>query len=635
MSDFYPFIIAGLVSGAVYGLAATGLVLTYKTSGIFNFAHGSIAAAAAYLFYQVRQQWGLPWPIAIVLAVLVAGPIFGLVLERLAHALSGTTTAAKVVATVGLLIGVQGLLSAVYGAETRASRSFLPTKVLSLGTVNVGVDQILVFLIAVSGTVALTVFLRSSRVGTAMRGVVDDPDLLDLAGTSPTQVRRVAWTIGSVFAGLSGVLIAPAIGLDPLLLTLLVVQAFGAAAIGRFASLPLTFVGGLVIGLGAAMSSKYVNQVHVLSGLPPSIPFIVLFGVLIFTRRGRLVELGALTRRRHEVARGSQRTARLVGGAALFAVLASVPAFASSRLPVFTAALIYVLVFASLRLLVGTSGQVSLCHVAFAAVGATSFAHFAGGAGLGLPWPVALLAAGLLAVPVGAIVAIPAIRLSGLYLALATLGFGILIERLVYPMGVMFGVDGLAKAPRPHLGFLNVSSDKGFYFLCLVIVILGMVLIRLVTQSWIGRVLRAMADSPLALTTLGSNVNATRVFVFCLSAFLAGIAGALYASFSGTTSGISFTALLSLTLIVVLAINGNGELRAPVGAAFALYVIPSYIRNPTFNDYLPVLFGVSAIAVSVLSNPRFDPAGRVRAWADASRRRARVSRVAIRLQRAG
>src|SRR5437879_5233192 len=278
VSDFYPFIIAGLVSGAVYGLAATGLVLTYKTSGIFNFAHGAVAASAAYLFYQVRQQWGLPWPVAIVVAVLVAGPIFGIVLERLAHALSGTTTAAKVVATVGLLIGVQGLLSAVYGAETRASRSFLPTKVLSLGTVNVGVDQILVFLIAVGGTVALTVFLRSSRVGTAMRGVVDDPDLLDLAGTSPTQVRRLAWTIGSVFAALSGVLIAPAIGLDPLLLTLLVVQAFGAAAIGRFASLPLTFVGGLVIGLGAAMSSKYVNQVHALSGLPPSIPFIVLFG---------------------------------------------------------------------------------------------------------------------------------------------------------------------------------------------------------------------------------------------------------------------------------------------------------------------------------------------------------------------
>src|SRR5947208_7678726 len=128
VSDFYPFIIAGLVSGAVYGLAATGLVLTYKTSGIFNFAHGAIAASAAYLFYQVRQQWGLPWPVALVLAVLVAGPIFGLALERLANALSGTTTAAKVVATVGLLIGVQGLLSAVYGAETRASRSFLPTK---------------------------------------------------------------------------------------------------------------------------------------------------------------------------------------------------------------------------------------------------------------------------------------------------------------------------------------------------------------------------------------------------------------------------------------------------------------------------------------------------------------------------
>jgi len=632
MSDFYPFIIAGLVSGAVYGLAATGLVLTYKTSGIFNFAHGAMAAAGAYLFYQVRQQWGLPWPVAFVVAVLVAGPIFGLVLERLAHALSGTTTAAKIVATVGLLIGVQGLLAAIYGGETRASRAFLPTKVLSLGSINVGVDQILVFVIAVSITLALTIFLRSSRVGTAMRGVVDDPDLLDLAGTSPTQVRRLAWTIGTLFAALSGVLLAPAVGLDPLLLTLLVVQAFGAAAIGRFASLPLSFVGGLVIGLGQAICSKYVNNVHALAGLPPSLPFIVFFGVLLLTRRGRLVELGALTRKRREATGADRRRIQIAGAVALLALVASVPAFASSRLPVFTAALIYVLVFASLRLLVGTSGQVSLCHVAFAAVGATSFAHFAGGAGL--PWAVALLAAGLVAVPVGAFVAIPAIRLSGLYLALATLGFGILMERLVYPMGVMFGVTGLAKAPRPHLGFVNVSSDKGFYLLCLAIVVLGMLLIRVVTQSWIGRVLRAMSDSPLALTTLGSNVNATRVFVFCLSAFLAGIGGALYASFSGTTSGISFTALLSLTLIVVLAINGNGELRAPVGAAFALYVIPSYIRNETFNEYLPVLFGVTAVAVSVLSNQRYDPAARLHNLATASRRRARATRVTLRLRRA-
>ena len=632
MSDFYPFIIAGLVSGAVYGLTATGLVLTYKTSGIFNFAHGAMAAAAAYVFFQVRQEWGLPWPLAFVVSVLVAGPLFGLLLERLGHALSGTTTAAKVVGTVGLLTGLQGLLAAIYGAQTRAFSSFLPTTVHSLGSINIGTDQILVFLIALAGTVALTAFLHSSRIGTAMRGVVDDPDLLDLAGTSPTRVRRLAWMIGSVFAALSGVLLAPTIGLDPLLLTLLVVYSFGAAAIGRFTSLPLTFVGGLVIGLGAALSSKYVNDVPTLSGLPPSLPFLVLFVVLVLTRRGRLVELGTLARRRRENGRSGRRAVGVAGGIALLALVASVPAFAAGRLPVFTAALIYVLVFASLRLLVSISGQVSLCHVAFAAVGATSFAHLT--TGLGLPWPIALVGAGLVTVPVGAIIAIPAIRLSGLYLALATLGFGILMERLVYPMGLMFGSDGLAKAPRPSLGPIDVTSDKGYYLLCLVIVILGMGLIHVVTRSWIGRVLRAMSDSPLALTTLGSNVNATRVFVFCLSAFLTGIAGGLFMSFSGTTGPASFFALLSLTLIVILAINGNGALRAPVGAAFALYVIPSYLRNETFNEYLPVLFGVSAIAVSVLSNPRFDPGGRVRSWVAASRRRTRSTRLNVRLERA-
>jgi branched-subunit amino acid ABC-type transport system permease component len=601
MSDFYPFLVAGLVSGAVYGLTATGLVLTYKTSGIFNFAHGGLAAAGAYLFFQLREEWDLPWPLAFVLVVLVAAPLVGLLLEQLADWLNGASVAAKVVATIGLLTALQGLLTAIYGAAVRNARAFLPTDVHSLGSVNVGEDQMLVFAIAVATTVALSLYLRRSRMGTAMRGVVDDPALLDLAGTSPVRVRRVAWAIGSSFAALSGVLLAPTIGLDPVLLTLLAVQAFGAAAIGGFSSLPLTLVGGLVLGVGSAVSTKYVVDVPVLSGLPPSLPFIALFVVLVLTRRGRFVELGTVVARRHLAQRrGTGRPVRLIGGTGLVVLLVLVPWLVDSRLPVYTTAVVYVLVFASLRLLVATSGQVSLCHVAFAAVGATTFAHLTHG--VGLPWGVALFLTGLLTVPIGAIVAIPAIRLSGLYLALATFGFGILVERLLYPMGLMFGADGFAVAPRPDFGPIDGASDRTYYLVCLAIVLAGVLCLHLVDRSRLGRLLRGMADSPLALSTLGVGVTVTRVIVFCVSAFFAGIAGGLFASFSGTTSGISFNAFQSLSLVVVLAIAGRGKLVAPVVAAAALYVVPSHIGSATFDDYLPVLFGVSAIAVSVMTN---------------------------------
>ncbi len=633
MRDFFPFIIAGLVTGSVYGLAATGLVLSYQTSGIFNFGHGAIAAVGAYLFFQLRQEWGVPWPIAGVVVLVIAGLVIGYVFERLARGLEGTSTAARVVATVGVLIAIQGLLTATYGPAARDSRTFLPTHVFSIGGVNVGLDQVIVFLVALGATAALTQYLRLTATGSAMRAVVDDSQLLDLAGTNPTRVRRTSWAIGSAFAALSGVLLAPAIGLDPLLLTLLVIQAFGAAAIGRFSSLPLTFGGGLVVGLIASLSTKYVSQYQVLSGFPAAVPFIVLFVVLVFARRGWLAELGTSAARKVGRRPHASRRARIVGVVSLIAVVAAAPFFAGPRLPVYSTALVFVLVFASLRLLVVTSGQVSLCHATFAAVGATTFAHLAGGAGL--PWLLALLLAGLLAVPVGAVVAVPAIRLSGLFLALATFGFGILVERLVFPMAIMFGKGGQVTAPRPDLGVFDTNTPKGFYYVAVVIVILGLAGIHAANRSRLGRLLRGMADSPVALATLGTSVNITRVIVFCLSAFFAAVAGALFASFSGTVGGVSFPSFLSLTLVVVLAIAGGGELLAPVVAAVALQIVPSYVRNATFNDYLPVLFGVSAVAVAVLSNPRLDVDARLRALGTRVHWRDRTSRIAVRARAVG
>ena len=122
---------------------------------------------------------------------------------------------------------------------------------------------------------------RTRRTGSSMRAVVDNPELLDLSGTDPARVRTASWIIGCGFAALTGVLIGPTLGLEATLLTLLVVQAFGAIAIGRFASLPLTYAGGLMIGVGSALLTRYVASNHSLSGLPSSLPFVVLFVVLI------------------------------------------------------------------------------------------------------------------------------------------------------------------------------------------------------------------------------------------------------------------------------------------------------------------------------------------------------------------
>src|SRR4051812_27392975 len=285
MRSLLPFIVLGLVDGSVYGLTAMGLVLTYKTTGVFNFAHGAFATGAAYLFFELGSQRGLPWPIALVLTVGLIAGLGGPLMELVGRRLRAVPVATQVVATVGMLLAIQGTVEAVYGASAMPFPSFLPAGTVHLPGVVVGLDQLLVLAVALLLAIALFVFFRRSRLGLSMQAVVDNPDLVGLAGTSPVRVRTVAWTIGLAIAALSGVLLGPSLGLNAPLLTLLVVQAFGAAAVGGFATLRAAYVGGLVLGVAADISGKYVRDFQFLSGVPRSLPFLFLLGLLLIAPR--------------------------------------------------------------------------------------------------------------------------------------------------------------------------------------------------------------------------------------------------------------------------------------------------------------------------------------------------------------
>ena len=597
MSELLPFIVIGIVSGSVYGLTGTGLVLTYKTSGIFNFAQGSVAALAVFLFYFLHVQHGMNWPLTVAICLLVLGPAMGLALEQLARVLADVSDTLKIASTIGIILIVLGL-GQIWFPTSPQVPPFLPTTTVHILGVNVGYDQMTVFVVSLVLAVALFYFFRSIRLGIAMRGVVDDPDLIAMTGESPNRVRRWAWVIGSVFAALSGILLAPSLNLDAAILTLLVVQAFGAAAIGYFSSLPLTYVGGLAIGILGAVSTKYVTQVPALAGLPPSLPFIVLFIALIVTPRAKLTSRRFVPSRLWADAWYAPPRVRLLVGGLFLVLVCFVPEFAGTNLSVYSAAMVDVILFLSLGLLIRNAGQVSLCQYGFAAVGAAAMAHFT--TGLGIPWVLSILLAGLVAVPVGAIVAIPAIRLTGVFLALATLGFGILLEQMFYTQNWMFGptTNGIA-ATRPHLGGLNVGSDTGFYYVIVVFALLAVSLTLAIRSGRMGRILRAMSDSPLALETHGATVNVARVIVFCISSFLASIAGALTASLFHFAVGSEFASFNSLTLVCLVVIITIGDPWYAIISAFSLEVLPSLINFSNIQVYLGILFGVSAMMVPV------------------------------------
>jgi ABC-type branched-subunit amino acid transport system ATPase component/branched-subunit amino acid ABC-type transport system permease component len=617
MQEFLPFIVIGIATGAVYGLAGVGLVLAYKTSGIFNLAYGAIAALTVFVFYWLHDEHGWPWALAAVVCVLVIGPAEGLLMELLGRALERVGATLKVVATVGLLLIVLGVGELWYGNNEVNFPPFLPTSTIPILGVNIGWDQITVTIISLIATAVLYWFFRSVRMGYAMRGVVDNPDLLSMTGENPIRVRRWAWIISMTFCSMAGLLLAPGLSLNAVIISTLVVYAFGAAAIGGFSSLPLTFLGGLLVGIAGSLATKYSGSITWLSGLPPAIPFIVLFLALCVTPKAKLAERRVVTTLPVKKPWYAPWRVRGMTFAIGLVVLCLIPKLVGDHLAIWASFLADAILLLSLGLLVRVSGQISLCHLAFAAVGAASFAHFTDS--YHIPWLLALLLAMLVALPVGAIVAIPAIRLSGLFLALATLGFGILLQYLFYSTNLMFGLttSGIP-APRPDVSIfgLSLASDEGFYYVLLIAAVLSTAVIMVIQRSRMGRLLGALADSPLALETQGATTNVIKVLVFCLSAAFASLAGALIAVEFHYAVGANYDPFLSLVYVALVVIAIGGEPWYALIAALGVSVIPGYFTSSNVTTYLQIFFGVMAAVYAAFESRAATVPLRVRQFLD-------------------
>lgn len=626
--SFVPYIVAGLVTGSLYGLSGIGLVLTYRTSGVLNFGHGAIAAAAAFAFFDLHDQHGVAWPIAAMITVVGIGVVVGWVLEWLTRHLGDAPAATVVVATVGLFLAFDGALLVNTHDSVRSLPAFLPQSGFHIAHVLVTWEEVIEAGVALAGAFGLYVFLQRARLGVAMRAVVDNTTLVRLIGERPSRVRRTAWSIGCAFAAVSGILLARSQELDPTQLTLLVVEAFGACAIGRFSSLPLTYVGGLLVGLVSAMATDLFTSAT-LAKVPSAVPFLVLIVALLAVPASRLPRGNATFRGLVSNAPPLSRSAAAALTGLSTVALVVLPHVVGSRLPVWISAEGEFVVFGSLALLLWTSGQVSLCQVSFAALGATSMSHLTSS---GVPWVISLVVAGLLTVPIGALVSIPAIRLSGIYLALVTLGFGLVLQLVFYPTFLMFGRSLTLSSRRPVLGPFS-GSDMSLYYVGLIVAGLAAALLVTVHRSRFGRLLRAMSETPTMLSTLGLSVNVTRLLVFCISAFLAGVGGALGMT-QFAASGAAFDPIQSLLLVAVLAIcaiSGTRLILTSVFAALLLVVLPGYSHGFTVDEQT-LLFGVAAVGAGLMLAGRETLQVSWNRWTTAAAKRRRRSPVAARFE---
>jgi len=254
-------VIGGVITGVVYSLAALGLVIVYRATRILNFAHGAMGMVSAYVFGRWLHEASaplLPTPVALVLTILFAIAL-GLAVERLViRPLRDASILTKVIATLAFLTVLQYLVGAIFGDATYFFRSIFPAD-----TFNIGIEYLpysALLNVAVTGVIVLllTIFLRFTKMGTALRAVSNDPDAAALSGINVTRVNQVAWAIGSVLAAVAGLLLIPDTNLNTFTLTLTVIlYGIGAAVFGGLVSLPLTLLGGIILGVATSLTSVY------------------------------------------------------------------------------------------------------------------------------------------------------------------------------------------------------------------------------------------------------------------------------------------------------------------------------------------------------------------------------------------
>ncbi len=602
IAEVIQFTVLGLAAAGVYTVAASGLVVTYQTSGIFNFAHGAIGMIVAYSYWDLRVRHHLPAPVALFLALVVIAPLLGAVIDRvLMRRLFDASVITKIVVTIGLLVGLLGIAQVVWPGSINPPPTlprFYGDNVVHIGGVNLPWHQIIILLCAIAVAFGLRILLKTSRLGVAIRAVVDDRDLTGLNGCNPALTSMTSWMLGAFLAGLAGILIAPSLGnLDQGTLTLLVIDAYAAALVGRLRSLPLTFLGAVILGLtgsyldlGAAHLSSVPTWYRDIQG---SLPVILLFIVLLVLPQERIrASLGI--ERLGVIPRPSLKQGAFAGAALLVAVALVGSVLHGQDLRTLGLAVAIAVVMLSYVPLTGYAGQISLAQLTFAGLGALIAVGVVGPGGSLFGLVVAFVAAGA----IGAVVALPALRLRGLYVALATMAFALLTENVVFARNQAFASDTRVFG-RPSF----LAGDHAYLlFMTAVFVVLGFGVL-LLRRSAYGRRLQALKDSPAACATIGMDATATKLSVFALSAGIAGIGGYLIGCWRGQAGQTSFGLIQgALPGLAVLLLAVVGGVAVVAGAFFGAVILVAMPRlgelYPSLNNLMLLAPGLAGVTLA-------------------------------------
>lgn len=605
--------VSGVFTGGSYALVGVAITLMFRSTGVLSFAHAAFAAVAAFVYVDFGER-GWPLPLAAAVAVLAA-TAYGLIVERLAvRPLVGATPATRLIATLGILTFTSGVLLWHYGFAPVVAEPLLPSRSVTILDVAVSYQKVAVLVTAAVLAAVLAWFLERTRFGTAVRAVAQDPEAARLHGISLGAVARFNWGLGACLSAVVGVLVAPLQIVNVGTFTLLLTKSLAGTLVGGMASLPFTFVGGLLVGVVEAIASVRVDE--------PGMRELAVLGLVVVVLLVRRTWAVAPTA--YAEPRAPRRRIRITMPAALrplaFAVAAAgvvvalvVPAGSTYWSFVGGRTLFFVIQSLSLVMLVGWGGQVSLMQGAYVGVGALGTGYLVVEHGLAL-W-LALLLSAVAGTVMGAIAGIPALRLSGLQFAVASLAFtgaaaAWLFERPEIPSSLA----------RSDLFGIDLSSDTSVYYVMLALTALLMLAAANLRRSVQGRFLIAARDAPEAVEHFGASATRARMGVFVVAAFTATLGGGLYAVLISGLSPTDFAPMLSLSLLVYTVVGGSQSLVGPVMAGLAFGLLPQITQSSASGsaDAVPdIVAGATVILVLVfrpggladlMPRPRLTPA---------------------------
>lgn len=574
-------VVVGTFTGLTYGLLAVGLVLVYRSNRFVNFAQGAIGVFGASILSLLVTSVGAPYWVAFPLACGVAAGVGAITEIVVIRRLAGRPRLVGMIATLGLadFIVVLGLLLNPTGATgfTFPIPPGLPS--FTVGRTPVGPALVAMLLLTPALLLGLTVFLKRSRQGLAIRAAADAPTTSARDGVKPQRMASMTWAIAGAIGALSAILVTPSQGVQSIetLGPDLLLRGLAGAVVGRMTSLPIAF--GASVGVGV------LEQVLLANGgdrgiVDVTLAILVLVALLVQPKLYRREDEDGGWRRLgpRPLPTGAEqiwwlrRMGAVAGGVVVALAVGASYLVSNETASIFTLVLGVTLVGMSVAFLAGVAGQLSLGQFALAGIGAAiSIRVTAGGGSMVAGIVVGCLTAAVVAMVVG----LPAVRLRGLALAVTTLGFALATSSWLLRREVLLG-DGRG-APRPEWNGYALTLARDYYLFALLVLLVGWWVVTNLRRSGFGRTLLALRDNEDAARALGVSVVRTRLQAFAVAGGLAGLGGVVIAHGQAQVTVNSFPAGASIEAVAVAVVGGIGLVGGPLLGAITLVGLPALL----------------------------------------------------------